>query len=83
MLTRKNVGNASEKCWRNMWATLLKMLTNKCWEHLENWRKNVTTFPKNVDEQNIYNSSNIINKKIKKGKARGYLGTLNMLSGLF
>jgi hypothetical protein len=23
MLTRKNVGNISEKCWRKMWATLL------------------------------------------------------------
>jgi hypothetical protein len=35
------------------------------------------TFPKKVDEQNIYNSSN------KKVKTCGYFGGLNLLSELF
>jgi hypothetical protein len=47
MLTRKNVGNTSEKYWRKMWATLLKMLTKKCWQHFKKcWRKNVGNISK-------------------------------------
>jgi hypothetical protein len=42
-----------------MWATLLKMLTKKCWQHCEKcWRKNVRNISKkNIDRKNIDSNS--------------------------
>jgi hypothetical protein len=60
MLTGKNVGNTSEKCWQIMWATLFKMLTKKCWQHFKKtcWRKNIRNISEKCWWKNIYNSSN-------------------------
>jgi hypothetical protein len=63
----KNVGNTPEKCWRKNVDNILKNVDEKMF----------ITFPKKVDEQNIYNSSN------KKVKTCGYLRDLNLLSELF
>jgi hypothetical protein len=41
------------------------------------------TFPKNVDEKILTAVKKILNKKIKKVKARGIFFDLNMLSELF